>query len=517
MSYAIKVRAHGAKQYRFLTPAGETTTKKVHAAANADLLSLLGSAAQIRDENPTFDVIVVNFDSGDEVSKMAIKAAQDAADSNESPASVAANEALVDVDMTVIDHDLREDGDSEDGEQSVDPDLLEAVIAARDANPKGWDETATGETDHSGVLDEDSAREYAARIDAAHDDSAEYDVANDPLRVILVTSAPEEYDGFGTVTLAMLPWLTREGGYQYRRVSVNPEYLDWQQNRYASGMMGFSDEEHFNEIVSSGLLFPLVESAGEASAAGASAGEPSADMPTSELPEDAPKSGEVYKPLGVSKIPHVIASVTLKADGYDFTSVCGKPFTLGDPAGADDAATICDYCFMGVKAPAADPEPVKAAPRVRATVPSEPEFRENREQLHGQNLALAQAIIASNNRIDAQAMLSDLRTVMELLRANLPKAAARAAISGDRAVYVRMQPSGAKTVTVGGTTFDSMAKAATHLASTYKDATACQTYVARIAKGQTANARDYITRDRAAGRIPAGVVVFSDDPEQAAA
>jgi len=54
------------------------------------------------------------------------------------------------------------------------------------------------------------------------------------------TTAPESYDGFGTRTLCRVEMPKRgpRGVYAvwYREVEIDPEYLDWQRVRYASGL-----------------------------------------------------------------------------------------------------------------------------------------------------------------------------------------------------------------------------------------------------------------------------------------
>lgn len=48
------------------------------------------------------------------------------------------------------------------------------------------------------------------------------------------TDAPPDYDGFGTLTVAMLPWTTRRG---IMRLVLTPErHAEWQRNRYGSGL-----------------------------------------------------------------------------------------------------------------------------------------------------------------------------------------------------------------------------------------------------------------------------------------
>lgn len=50
-------------------------------------------------------------------------------------------------------------------------------------------------------------------------------------RLLATTTAPANYDGFGTLTLAPNPLM----GPQGRLVLIHPEHLEWQIRRYASG------------------------------------------------------------------------------------------------------------------------------------------------------------------------------------------------------------------------------------------------------------------------------------------
>jgi hypothetical protein len=60
--------------------------------------------------------------------------------------------------------------------------------------------------------------------------------------VLLYTTAPGEYDGFGTQTLDADTGRDNRG-MVVRLVSVKPEHLDWQQQRYASGLHGYATPE----------------------------------------------------------------------------------------------------------------------------------------------------------------------------------------------------------------------------------------------------------------------------------
>lgn len=59
--------------------------------------------------------------------------------------------------------------------------------------------------------------------------------------VVIYTSAPEAYDGGGTFTDKTLNGSTMRG--PMRRVVVQPENLNWQSMRYASGMHLAADQE----------------------------------------------------------------------------------------------------------------------------------------------------------------------------------------------------------------------------------------------------------------------------------
>lgn len=52
---------------------------------------------------------------------------------------------------------------------------------------------------------------------------------NERIYLIYVTSAPEEYDGFGTITVKKSPLGKK------RYILIHEKHLDWQINRYLSG------------------------------------------------------------------------------------------------------------------------------------------------------------------------------------------------------------------------------------------------------------------------------------------
>ncbi len=82
---------------------------------------------------------------------------------------------------------------------------------------------------------------------------------------IRYTTAPEAYDGFGTVTLELLPTLHNRGSDKpFRKVEIQDEALGWQIARYESGMYPRLDEATFQDwlahhlIVSDAPVAPVV-------------------------------------------------------------------------------------------------------------------------------------------------------------------------------------------------------------------------------------------------------------------
>lgn len=63
------------------------------------------------------------------------------------------------------------------------------------------------------------------------------------IRKIRFTDAPEAYDGFGTQTIDVGYGKTFRGAI--RKVEIHPEHLEWQVNRYQSGMHFAYTEEEF--------------------------------------------------------------------------------------------------------------------------------------------------------------------------------------------------------------------------------------------------------------------------------
>ena len=64
--------------------------------------------------------------------------------------------------------------------------------------------------------------------------------------VLTYTDAPTDYDGFGTTTVREVGRTTR--GATVRLVSTPPEHMQWQRDRYASGLHLYADENRWSEI-----------------------------------------------------------------------------------------------------------------------------------------------------------------------------------------------------------------------------------------------------------------------------
>jgi hypothetical protein len=73
---------------------------------------------------------------------------------------------------------------------------------------------------------------------------------------IRFTTAPDVYDGFGTETLEVLPFKNQHGRTPYRKVEIPDQSLEWQTERYASGMYPRLDEKAFDEWKAYGLIVP---------------------------------------------------------------------------------------------------------------------------------------------------------------------------------------------------------------------------------------------------------------------
>lgn len=61
--------------------------------------------------------------------------------------------------------------------------------------------------------------------------------------MIHYTDAPEAYDGFGTRTLLTTRVRGQVSNNPIRKVSIDPDHLEWQQGRYMSGMYFCLTEE----------------------------------------------------------------------------------------------------------------------------------------------------------------------------------------------------------------------------------------------------------------------------------
>ena len=66
------------------------------------------------------------------------------------------------------------------------------------------------------------------------------------------TTAPVDYDGFGTKTLVERAGLT-ERGKAVRLVETPEEYTKWQRMRYGSGLHLAVDEGEWNKLLAYGL------------------------------------------------------------------------------------------------------------------------------------------------------------------------------------------------------------------------------------------------------------------------
>ena len=76
--------------------------------------------------------------------------------------------------------------------------------------------------------------------------------------VEMVTTAPEAYDGFGTVTLARTAYQDAAGN-RYRRVAMVPEHTAWQIARYRSGMFAALTPADLEEWIADGFARPVAQ------------------------------------------------------------------------------------------------------------------------------------------------------------------------------------------------------------------------------------------------------------------
>lgn len=74
---------------------------------------------------------------------------------------------------------------------------------------------------------------------------------------IRYTAASDRYDGFGTETLAVLPLRFRGSDAPYRKVQITDEALNWQTQRYSSGVYPSLDQATFDDWVATGLIVPI--------------------------------------------------------------------------------------------------------------------------------------------------------------------------------------------------------------------------------------------------------------------
>jgi hypothetical protein len=74
-----------------------------------------------------------------------------------------------------------------------------------------------------------------------------------------VTNAPEPYDGFGTRTIEVLPLVPARGRPPYRRVAIRSDALNWQTQRYQSGLYPVLDEQTFAEWGTGGLIVAAIQ------------------------------------------------------------------------------------------------------------------------------------------------------------------------------------------------------------------------------------------------------------------
>lgn len=68
------------------------------------------------------------------------------------------------------------------------------------------------------------------------------------------TTAPKEYDGFGTRTL--IPVVGYDNGKVVRKVEIDPQHRGWQEARYGSGMHALWTEDDFHKLERCGWYLP---------------------------------------------------------------------------------------------------------------------------------------------------------------------------------------------------------------------------------------------------------------------
>jgi len=72
--------------------------------------------------------------------------------------------------------------------------------------------------------------------------------------VLGVTSAPPEYDGFGTLTL----YDAGEGRERQRYVLIHDRHEDWQRMRYSSGLFAYQPSDALDERTISQQLYDAI-------------------------------------------------------------------------------------------------------------------------------------------------------------------------------------------------------------------------------------------------------------------
>lgn len=71
---------------------------------------------------------------------------------------------------------------------------------------------------------------------------------------VTYTTAPKDYDSWGTHTVAVAG--TTDNGKTVRKVASPPNYVEWQRDRYSSGLHMAVDETEWQKLVSYGLATP---------------------------------------------------------------------------------------------------------------------------------------------------------------------------------------------------------------------------------------------------------------------
>lgn len=113
------------------------------------------------------------------------------------------------------------------------------------------------------AADSDALLIYGDELRSIIDETPEPEIEEDtPELQVFFTTAPEDYDGFGTKTLEWLPYAKsctpdRKPVGQYRKVAVVPIHADWQLNRYGSGLHPAFDQERFDKLLETNILIPI--------------------------------------------------------------------------------------------------------------------------------------------------------------------------------------------------------------------------------------------------------------------